>query len=159
MKAAQPAPRGTEWRSGTTLTPEEWLRLLTALDAGAPAHAACRYAGISLAAWERERQRIPEFGITADRVETSGLVAAWRFLQGAAASEWRAALELIKLFGATRGRDVVRADEQNADEPDTDVTPEDVAAVVRVLRGHGTGAGQGDLTAEIDGRPNGPAGR
>ena len=159
MKASQPAPRGTEWRSGTSITPEEWLRLLTALDAGAPAHAACRYAGISLTAWERERQRIPEFGVAADKVEASGLVAAWRFLQGAAASEWRAALELIKLFGATRGREAARVDDLNGDEPDADVTPEDVAAVVRVLRGHGTGAGQGDLTVEVDGRPNGRAGR
>src|SRR5690349_22608061 len=111
MTTGQPRPRGTDWRSGATLTPEVWARMLTALDAGAPPAAACRYAGISLAAWERERQRIPEFGIEADKVEMSGLVAAWRFLQGAAASEWRASLELIKLYGSTRGREAARVEE------------------------------------------------
>jgi hypothetical protein len=135
MTAAQPAPPETTWHSGTTLTTDVWRRLLTALDAGAPPAAACRYAGISLAAWERERQRIPEFGIEADKVEMSGLVAAWRFLQGAAASEWRASLELIKLYGATRGREAARVEEQDGDDLDADVTPDDVAAVVRILRG------------------------
>jgi hypothetical protein len=132
------------------ITPEVWRRLLTALDARAPPAAACRYAGISLAAWERERQRIPEFGITADQVEMSGLVAAWRFLQGAAASEWRASLELIKLFGVTRARESVRVDEMG-DGPDADVTPHDVAAVIRVLRAHELGDGA------VDGCPNGRA--
>ncbi|HSR22925.1 MAG TPA: hypothetical protein VLW53_05215, partial [Candidatus Eisenbacteria bacterium] len=66
--------------------------MLIALDAGAPQHAACRYAGIHPTVWERERQRIPEFGVAADQIEVTGLVAAWRFLQGAAATEWRASL-------------------------------------------------------------------
>jgi len=130
----------------------------TALDAGAPPAAACRYAGISLAAWERERQRIPEFGIEADRVEMSGLVAAWRFLQMAAASEWRAALEVVKLYGSTRGREAVRSDEPDAVDPDADVTPEDVAAVIRILRGHDVA----DRTAgepTLDGHSNGRAAR
>jgi hypothetical protein len=119
------------------IAPEAWRRMLDALDAGAPPHAACRYAGISLATWERERQRIPEFGVAADRVESSGLVAAWRFLQLAAASEWRASLELIKLHGATRGKDVVRVDDPDGADPDADVTVEDVAAVIRVLNARG----------------------
>jgi hypothetical protein len=136
MTAAQPAPPETTWHSGTMLAPDVWRRLLTALDAGAPPAAACRYAGISLAAWERERQRIPEFGIEADRVEMSGLVAAWRFLQGAAASEWRASLELIKLYGSTMGREAAPVEEQDGDDPDANVTPDDVAAVIRILRGH-----------------------
>jgi hypothetical protein len=135
------------------ITPDIWRRLLSALDAGVPPAAACRYAGISLAAWERERQRIPEFGIEADRIEASGLVAAWRFLQGAAATEWRASLELIKLFGATRGRDAVRFDQQDTGDPDSDVTPDDVAAVVRVLRAHEVG--DGGLGGEEDGHSNG----
>jgi hypothetical protein len=118
------------------ITPDIWGRMLTALDAGAPPAAACRYAGISLAAWERERQRVPEFGVVADQVEMSGLVAAWRFLQGAAATEWRASLELVKLYGATRGREAVRADDPDSEDPDADVTPDDVAAVIRILRGH-----------------------
>jgi hypothetical protein len=53
-------------------------RACSALDAGAPPAAACRYAGTSLATWEREWQRIPQFCIEADKVEASGLVAAWR---------------------------------------------------------------------------------
>ena len=57
MSATKPLPRGTDWRSGTSLTPETWARLLTALDAGAPPHAACRYAGISLAAAAIIRER------------------------------------------------------------------------------------------------------
>ena len=136
MTAAQPTPRGTDWHSGTSLTVETWRRLIDALDAGAPPYAACLYAGISPAAWERERQRIPEFGEAADMVERTGLVAAWRFLQMTAASEWRCALEYIKLHGATRGRDQVRVEEQDGDNPDADVTPDDVAAVVRILRAH-----------------------
>jgi hypothetical protein len=121
------------------IAPEAWRRMLDALDAGAPPHAACRYAGISLATWERERQRIPEFGVEADRVEASGLVAAWRFLQLAAASEWRGALEYVRLHNATHGRDAVQIDGLD-DGPDTEVTPDDVAAVIRVLRAHELGA-------------------
>jgi hypothetical protein len=134
------------------ITPDVWHRMLAALDAGAPPHAACRYAGISPAVWERERQRIPEFGVEADKVEASGLVAAWRFLQGAAASEWRASLELIKLFGATRGREAVRLDQED-DDRDADVTPEDVAAVIRILRSHDVG--EGGLDGEAEGHSNG----
>jgi hypothetical protein len=45
-------------------------------------------------------------------------------------------LELIKLYGSTRGREVVRVEEQDGDNLDSEVTPDDVAAVIRVLRGH-----------------------
>jgi hypothetical protein len=135
------------------ITPDLWRRMLTALDAGAPPYAACRYAGISPAVWERERQRIPEFGIEADKVEMSGLVAAWRFLQGAAASEWRASLELIKLFGATRGRDAVRVDDPDVADPNADVTTDDVAAVIRLLRAHEVG--DGGLDGAEGGHSNG----
>ncbi len=136
MTTAQPAPRGTSWHSGTSLTPEVWRRLLEALDAGTPTYVACLYAGISPAVWEREKQRIPEFAEAANRVEMSGLVAAWRFLQLTAASEWRASLELIKLYGATRGRDLVRVEELDTNELDADLTPDAVAAVIRILRAH-----------------------
>src|SRR5215472_16643910 len=135
------------------IPPDAWRRMLTALDAGAPPYAACRYAGISPPVWERERQRIPEFGVEADRVELSGLVAAWRFLQVAAASEWRASLEVIKLYGATRGREAVRVDETEAIDPDADVTPDDVAAVIRVLRTHEVG--DRGLDSEEDGHAAG----
>ena len=148
MRATQSKPRGTDWHSGTTLTAEVWWRLLDALNAGTPPDAACLYAGISPAVWEREKQRIPEFAEAANRVEWSGLVAAWRFLQMTAASEWRAALELVKLYGATHGRDVVRVDGQDADDLDADITPDDVAAVIRVLRAHEVDGGR-------DRHPNG----
>jgi len=141
MTASKPRPRGTEWSSGTSLTPEVWWRLLDALNAGTPQDAACLYAGIGPAVWEREKQRIPEFGTEAHKIETSGLVAAWRFVQMGAASEWRAAAELIKLYGATRGRAGMRPDEPDAVDQDAEVTPDDVAAVVRILRAHERGDG------------------
>jgi len=141
MATTQPRPRGSEWRSGTSLTPGVWWRLLDALNAGTPQDAACLYAGISPAVWEQEKQRIPEFGTEAHKIEMSGLVAAWRFVQMAAASGWRAAAELIKLYGATRGRAGMRPDEPDAVDPDADVTPADVAAVVRILRAHELGDG------------------
>lgn len=109
MTTAQRRPRGTEWRSGTSLTPELWREL-------------------------------------------SGFVAAWRFLQMAAASEWRASLEVIKLHGATRGREVARLDEPDSDDQDADITPDDVAAVIRVRRAHTLGDG-----GDVDGHTNGRA--
>lgn len=133
------------------ITPEVWSRMLTALDAGAPPYAAYRYAGISPTVWERERQRIPEFGIEADRIEASGLVAAWRFLQGAAAGEWRGALEYIRLHNATRGRDVV-VDAPTGDAAAEGVTPDDVAAVVRILHARGLGGLEGEMESDSNGR-------
>jgi hypothetical protein len=87
----------------------------------------------------------------------SGFVAAWRFLQGAAASEWRASLELIKLYGTTRGREAARVDELDTIDPDADVTPEDVAAVVRILRAHDVGGLDGEADGQAVGVPNSPA--
>ncbi len=133
------------------ITPEVWRRLLTAFDAGVPPAPACRYAGITLAAWEAECQRIPEFGVEAGKVEMSGLVSAWMFLQQTAASEWRAALELIKLYGSTRAREAGGLYEPGDDDPDANVAPDDVAAVIRILRAHGGGGGAGDLGAEAGG--------
>ena len=158
MTAAQPVPRGTEWHSRTTLTPQLWARLLDALDAGTPPYAACLYAGISPSVWERERQRIPEFGEAADMVERTGLVAAWRFLQMTAASEWRCALEYVKLHGVTRGRDLMRVEESDGDDPDADVTADDVAAVIRILRAHDVADHVGHEPAP-DGHSNGRAAR
>ncbi len=133
------------------ITPEVWQRLLRAFDAGVPPAAACRYAGVTLATWEAECQRIPEFAIEAGKVEMSGLVSAWMFLQQTAASEWRAALELIKLYGSTRAREAGGLYEPGDDDPDANVAPDDVAAVIRILRAHGGGGGAGDLGAEAGG--------
>jgi hypothetical protein len=130
--------------TSSPITPELWARLLQAFDAGVPPWAACRYAGIPLAVWEAECQRIPEFGTEAGKVEMSGLVAAWMFLQRAAASEWRAALQLIKLYGSTRTREVGGLHEPGDDDPSTNVTPADVAAVIRILGADREGGGVGD---------------
>jgi hypothetical protein len=84
-------------------------------------------------------------------------VAAWRFLQVAAASEWRASLEFIRLHGATRGREAARVEEQNDDDPDSEITPDDVAAVIRVLRADEVAA---DMAGDpADGHSNGRAAR
>jgi hypothetical protein len=133
------------------ITPEVWQRLLRAFNAGVPPAAACRYAGITLATWEAECQRIPEFAVEAGKVEMSGLVAAWTFLQQTAASEWRAALELIKLYGSTRAREAGGLYEPGDDDPDASVSPDDIAAVIRILRAHGGGGGAGDLDAAASG--------
>jgi len=133
------------------ITPELWRRLLTAFDAGMPAWAACKRAGISLAVWEAECQRIPEFATEAGKVEMSGLEAAWMFLQQTAAPEWRAALELIKLYGSTRAREAGGLYEPGDDDPNADVAPDDVAAVIRILRAHGGGGDAGDLDAAAGG--------
>src|SRR2546421_5693825 len=135
------------------ITQEVWLRLLTALDAGAPPPLACQYAGIGYETWLAECRRIPEFGIEADRVSASGVVACLRFVQATGAGEWRAASEFVKLvrpelFGSSRTREVSRPDEPVSDDPAADVSLEDVAAVIRILRAHGGGGGEGDLGAE-----------
>lgn len=79
MTTAQPMERGTNRHSGTALAPQVWRRLLDALDAGTPPYGACLYAGISPAAWERERQRIPEFGEAADMVgDRVSVVRTWK---------------------------------------------------------------------------------
>src|SRR2546430_8448647 len=133
------------------ISPEVWARLRQASDAGAPAWAACRYAGIPLAVWEAECQRIPEFGTEAGKVEMSGLVAAWMFLQRASASEWRASLELIKLYGSTRTREAGGLYEPGDNDPTGNVTPDDVAAVIRILHAHREGGGEGNDGAEAGG--------
>jgi hypothetical protein len=118
-----------------------------------------------LAIWEAECQRIPEFGVEAGKVEMSGLVAAWMFLQRTAASEWRASLEIIKLYGSTRTLEAGGQYEPGAADPAADVTPDDVAAVIRILHAQRDGGGEGDGGAEAAGeesvRPeaNGSAGR
>src|SRR5215471_3775616 len=139
MSATTPSP----------ITPQAWKRLLDAFDAGLPAPAACRRAGIDFAVWHTESARIREFEIAAGKVETSGLEAAMRFLQTAAASEWRAALEYVKLYYSLRGREVVRVDERDPDDLDADIAPAAVAAVMRLLRGEN--GGDGVLAAETDG--------
>jgi hypothetical protein len=154
------------------ITSEAWQRLLVALDAGAPPHLACQYAGLGYETWLAECRRIPEFAVEAEKVSASGVVACLRFLQQTAASEWRASLEFLKaarpdLFGssAARTREVARSDEPGDDEPDADVSPADIAAVLRLLGLDGFRGGAGDLDAAAGGAepvhpgsPNGQAG-
>jgi len=115
-------------------------RLLRSLDAGVPPPEACRRAGIDFATWEAERSRDPLFAALTDRIETSGLEAALRMLQMTAATEWRAALEYAKLHYSLRGREVVRVNDPDLDEVGAAIAPDDVAAVIRVLRAHELGA-------------------
>jgi hypothetical protein len=152
------------------ISPEAWQRLLAALDAGAPPPLACQYAGLGYETWLAECRRVPEFAIEAEKVGASGVVACLRFIQATGAGEWRASSEFVKLvrpelFGSSRTREAPRVDEAGADEPDADVTPDDVAAVIRILRAHGGGGDAGDLDAAAGGEepvhpgsPNGKAG-
>src|SRR2546430_11821382 len=84
------------------IAPEVWWRLLTALDAGAPMPLACQYAGIGYETWLAECRRIPEFGIEAERVSASGLVACLRFVQATGAEEWRAGSGVLREWGPER---------------------------------------------------------
>ena len=162
MKAAQPTPRGTEWRSGTTLTPETWSRLLHAFDAGAPPLLACQYAGIRFEVWLAECRRTPEFELVAQRVRAIGAVACLMFIQQTAATDWKVAAEFLKIgfpefFGTTRAREVPGVEVAGDDDPEADVSPDDVAAVLRILRANGLGRSEVDLSVEVDGRRNGSA--
>jgi hypothetical protein len=152
------------------ITPTQWSRLLEAFDAGASAQLACQYAGVQYETWLAERRRVPEFGAEADKVSASGPVAAMRFLQATAATEWRCALEFLKaarpdLFGssAARTREVARSGEPGDDDPDPDFSAADIAAVLRLLGLDGFGGGEGDGGAEAGGaepvHPNSPNGK
>src|SRR5215471_6188539 len=133
MKASQPAPRGTEWRSGTSLTPEVWHRLLQAFDAGAPPLLACQYAGVRFEVWLAECRRTPEFELVAQRVRASGAVACLLFIQQTAATDPKIAAEFLKLafpeFFGTRARDVSGVELIGDADPEAGVSPDDVAAV------------------------------
>ena len=162
MTAAEPVERGTDWRSGTSLTPALWSRLLDAFNAGAPPVLACQYAGIRFEVWLTECRRTPEFELVAQRVRASGAVACLMFIQQTAATDWRVAAEFLKLafpefFGTTRAREVPGAEVVGDDDPEADVSPADVAAVLRILRANGLGRSEVDLAIEVDGRPNGRA--
>src|SRR5215831_20036331 len=111
MTATQPVERGTDWRSGTTLTAETWHRLLQAFDAGAPPLLACWYAGVRFEAWLAECRRTPEFELVAQRVRASGAIACLMFIQQTAATDPKVAMEFLKLafpefFGTSRTREV-----------------------------------------------------
>jgi hypothetical protein len=153
------------------ISAEMWRRMLAALDAGAPPQLACQYAGLGYETWLAESRRVPEFSIEAEKVSASGVVACLRFIQATGAGEWRAASEFVKLvrpelFGSSRTREAPRVDEPGDDDLNADVTPDDVAAVIRILRAHGGGGGAGDLDAAAGGAEpvhpgssNGSAGR
>ena len=162
MGAALPAARGTEWRSGTALKPELWHRLLEAFDAGAPPLLACQYAGIRFEVWLAECRRTPEFELAAQRVRASGAIACLMFIQQTAATDWKVAAEFLKLafpefFGTTRAREAAGAEVVGEDDPEADVSPDDVAAVLRILRANGLGRSEVDLAVEVDGHSNGRA--
>jgi len=159
MTAAQPVERGTDWRSGTALEPATWHRLLQAFDAGAPPLLACQYAGVRFEVWLAECRRTPEFELVAQRVRASGAIACLMFIQQTAATDWKVAAEFLKLafpeFFGTRAREMPSVELIGDEDPEADVSPDDVAAVLRILRANGLG--EVELTAEVDGHPNGHA--
>jgi hypothetical protein len=161
MMAATPDLRGTDWRSGSTLEPETWHRLLKAFDAGAPPLLACQYAGVRFEVWLAECRRTPEFDLVAQRVRASGAIACLMFIQQTAATDWKVAAEFLKLafpehFG-TRARDVAGVELVGDDDPEADVSPDDVAAVMRILRANGLSRSEVDLRVEVDGGSSGRA--
>ena len=163
MRAAQPVERGTDWHSGTTLTVELWSRLLQAFDAGAPPLLACQYAGVRFEVWLTECRRTPEFELVAQRVRASGAVACLMFIQQTAATDWKVAAEFLKLafpefFGTARVREVPGVEGAADEDLEAEVSPDDVAAVLRILRATGLGRSEVDLGVEVDGRRNGRPG-
>jgi hypothetical protein len=163
MRAAQPVERGTDWRSGTSLTADLWHRLLQAFDAGAPPLLACQYAGVRFEVWLADCRRTPEFELVAQRVRASGAIACLMFIQQTAATDWKVGAEFLKLafpeFFGTRAREVPGVELVGDDDPEADVSPDDVAAVLRILRANGLGRSEVDLGVEVDGHSNGRAGR
>lgn len=161
MRSAQPVERGTPWHSGTRLTVELWSRLLQAFDAGAPPLLACQYAGIRFEVWLAECRRTPEFEQVAQRVRASGAVACLMFIQQTAATDWKVAAEFLKLafpeFFGTRAREVPGVEGVADEELEAEVSPDDVAAVLRILRANGLGRSEVDLGVEVDGHSNGHA--
>lgn len=159
MTAAPPVERGTSWHSGTALTPELWARLLDGFNAGAPPLLACQYAGVRFEVWLAECRRTPEFELVAQRVRASGAIACLMFIQQTAATDWRVASEFLKLafpeFFGTKAREVPGAEFVGDNDPEAEVSPDDVAAVLRILRANGLGLDKVDLTVEADGHPNG----
>ena len=161
MTAAQPVERGTDWRSGTALEPATWHRLLQAFDAGAPPLLACQYAGVRFEVWLAECRRTPEFELVAQRVRASGAIACLMFIQQTAATDWKVAAEFLKLafpeFFGTRAREMPSVELIGDEDPEADVSPDDVAAVLRILRANGLGRSEVDLGVEVDGGSNGRA--
>ena len=123
---------------------------------------ACQYAGVRFEVWLAECRRTPEFELVAQRVRASGAIACLMFIQHTAATDWKVASEFVKLafsehFG-TRAREVPAAEVVGNDDPEADISPEDVAAVLRILRANGLGRSEVDLGVEADVRRNGHAG-
>jgi hypothetical protein len=113
-------------------------RLMQALNAGAPHLLACEYAGITLETYREQRRRNPALGLECDRVRASGQVSCLMFVQSTAIEDWKVSVEFLKLtrpdlFGTSRSREGARG--YDAPEPDDrEVSAEDVAAVIRVLK-------------------------
>ncbi len=140
----------------SAITPELWYRLLQAFNAGAPALLACQYAEVGFNMWLAECRRTPEFELVAKRVRASGAIACLMFIQQTAATDWRVASEFLKVafpeFFGTKAREAPSIELVGDDDPAADVRPEDVAAVLRILRANGLGAGGAD---ESDGQAGG----
>jgi hypothetical protein len=99
--------------------------------------------------FESDEQDIPQKQSELDAAQA--LLDRRRKALQTAASEWRASLEFLKasrpdLFGtgAARMREAGRVDEPGDDDLDADVSPADVAAVLRLLDVAGLGGGADD---------------
>jgi hypothetical protein len=148
------------WSTPSAISPEMWYRLLEAFNAGAPPLLACEYAGVEFETWLAECGLTPEFRIVAKRVRASGAIACLLFIQRTAATDPKLAAEFLKLafpefFGTARTREAPPTENMVDDDPAGDVTPDDVAAVIRILRANGLGGGEGPLDGEVEGHRNG----
>jgi hypothetical protein len=146
----------------------ERQRLMQALNAGSPHLLACEYAGIPVESYREQRRRDQAFALEADRVRATGQVSCLIFIQAAAVEDWKVAVEFLKLtrpelFGSGRSRDAGRG--YDPPEPgDGEVSAEDIAAVIRVLRASDVGGSDSDRDAQegspeslYPGSPNGEA--
>ncbi len=91
----------------------------------------------------------------------AGVVACLMFIQQTAATDWKVGAEFIKLafpehFGA-RAREVPGVELVGDEDPLAEVSPDDVAAVLRILHANGLGRSEVDIGVEVDRHPNGRA--
>ncbi len=160
MSATTPMPPEAERPRGPSFTAYQWYRLFQAFDAGAPPLLACQYAGVRFETWLAKCRCMPEVEQVAQRMRSSGAVACLMFLQQTAATDVKVASEFLKVafaehFGTARTREVPAAELVGDDDLEAEVSPDDVATVLRILRANGLGRSEVDRSIEVDGRRNG----
>ena len=111
-------------------------RLIQALEAGAPIAVACGYAGVSPSTYYKHCNEDSGFSDRATRARMSAAIRNLALIQKAAADDWRAASEALKLmfpehFG--KNRIEVTGDEGGPVKIAPEVSPDFVADVLRRL--------------------------